>query len=398
MAKIKLTKSNIDDLQAGARDIVHWDDVLAGFGLKVTPKGRKVFFVLYRTRDGAARLRKYTIGPYGTVTPAIARSTAQRILAARQEGRDPANEKRQARLKNNQDVIDAVVDSYLLRFASRNRSSGETERILKREVLNAWSGRSIHGITKKDVLALLDRIVDRGSPGTANRTFKALRALFNWCIERSLIEKSPCAGMSKPSSEKARARVLSDEELVAVIRAARKMGFPYGAMVEFLIFTAQRRGEVAGLVWAEVDLETAIWHLPASRTKNGRSHIVHLSPEALALLKAIPHRNGYVFSIGGARPFSNFVKNKQKLDELSSVMDWVIHDLRRTVVTGMASLGVAPHVADKVLNHQAGTISGVAAIYQRHEFLDDRKKALLLWGKHLNSKLLRGPLFDVIAA
>src|SRR5688572_27313180 len=194
MAKIKLTKANIDDLQGSAKDIVYWDDALAGFGLKVTPKGRKVFFVLYRTRDGKARLRKYTIGPYGTVTPAIARATAQRILAARQEGRDPAGEKRQARIKNTLDVLDTVVDSYLLRFVSRNRSAGETKRILKREVLSAWSGNSIHSITKHDVIALLDQIVDRGSPGTANRTFKALRALFNWCIERSLLEKSPCAG------------------------------------------------------------------------------------------------------------------------------------------------------------------------------------------------------------
>jgi hypothetical protein len=113
MAKTKLTKSNIDGLQAGVEDVVYWDDTLAGFGLKVTPKGRKAFFVLYRTRDGSERLRKYTIGPSGSVTPAVARTTAQRVLAARQEGRDPAREKHQARIKNVQDAIDAVVDSYL---------------------------------------------------------------------------------------------------------------------------------------------------------------------------------------------------------------------------------------------------------------------------------------------
>jgi integrase len=390
MAKIKLTKANIDSLRAGVKDTVYWDDALAGFGLKVTPSGRKVFFVLYRTRDGSARLRKYTIGPYGTVTPAIARATAQRVLAARQEGRDPAGEKRQARIKNTLDVLDRVVDSYLLRFASRNRSAGETKRLLKREVLSVWSGRSIHSITKQDVISLLDQIVDRGSPGTANRTFKTLRALFNRCIERSLIEKSPCAGLSKPAPEKARDRFLSDEELVAVIKAARALSFPYGSMVEFLILTAQRRGEVAGLVWDEIDLVTAIWTLPANRSKNGRSHIVHLSPEALAVLKAVPHRSGFVFGLGGARPFSNFVDSKEKLDELSSVTDWVIHDLRRTVVTGMAALGVAPHVADKVLNHQTGTISGVAAVYQRHEFLVERKEALLAWGQHLRKKMSGG--------
>jgi integrase len=389
MAKIKLTKANIDSLMAAGQDVVYWDDAVAGFGLKVTPKGRKVFFVLYRTRNGATRLRKYTISPCGIVTPAIARATAQRVLAARQEGRDPAEEKRQSRLKNSQDVINAVVDSYLLRFVSTNRSAGETKRILKREALSAWSGRSIHGITKKDVVALLDKIVDRGSPGTANRTFKALRALFNWCIERSLLEKSPCAGMSKPMAERSRERVLTDEELVAVVQAARTMGFPYGAMVEFLVLTAQRRGEVAGLVWDEIDLENGIWHLPASRTKNGRGHIVHLSTEARSVLEALPHRSGYVFGTAGARPAISFSQNKLKIDQISFVTHWVIHDLRRTVVTGMASLGVSPHVADKVLNHQTGTISGVAAVYQRHEFLTERRDALLAWGQHLGSTLLR---------
>lgn len=397
MAKIKLTKSNIDGLQAGAQDVVYWDDLVAGFGLKVTPKGRKVFFVFYRTRDGSARLRKYTIGPYGTVTPAVARATAQRILAARQEGRDPAGEKRQARIKNVQDVIDAVVDSYLQRYASKNKSAGETKRVLKREVLSAWSGKSIHSISKQDIVSLLDKIVDRGSPATANRTYKAIRALFNWCIERSLIEKSPCAGTAKPAPERARARVLSDDELGAMIHAARTIGFPYGSMVEFLVLTAQRRGEAAGLVWDEIDLGKGIWHLPAIRTKNGRDHIVHLSAEAQAVLRATPRRTGYVFGTGEAVRFSNFTLLKQKLDELCSVDDWVLHDIRRTVITGMARLGVAPHVADKILNHQSGTISGVAAVYQRHEFLAEREVALKQWSHHVRSKLLKN-IHEAVAA
>jgi hypothetical protein len=159
MAKIKLTKSNIDRLEAGAKDLVYWDDAIAGFGLKVTPQGRKVFFVLYRTRGGAARLRKYTIGPYGIVTPATARAAAQRILAARQEGRDPAGEKRQARINDIRDRIDDVIETYFQRHASLKRSR-EAQRVLRREVLHAWSGKSVHAITKPDVVALLDQIVE----------------------------------------------------------------------------------------------------------------------------------------------------------------------------------------------------------------------------------------------
>ena len=398
MPKIKLTKASIDGLQAGAQDIVYWDDAIAGFGLKVMLKGRKVFFVLYRTRDWSAHLRKYTIGPYGTVTPATARAAAQRILAARQEGRDPAGEKRQARLKNIRDVIDAVVGSYLLRFAFKKRSAGETKRILHREVLSAWSGRSIHNINKQDVITLLDKIVDRGSPGTANRTYKAIRAMFNWCIKRSLLEKSPCAGMAKPAPEIARSRVLSDEELAAIIQAARKMGYPYGEMVEFLVLTAQRRGEVADLVWDELDLVNGVWCLPANRTKNGRSHIVHLTSEARALLARVPHRSGYVFRVQSSRPLTNFVANKKKLDELSRVHGWVIHDLRRTAVTGMARLGVPPHVADKILNHQSGTITGVAAVYQRHDFLTEREDALSNWARHVRAITILNTEPDLVAA
>jgi integrase len=305
MAKIKLTKSNIDRLEAGPKDLVYWDDAIAGFGLKVTPQGRKVYFALYRTRDGAARLRKYTIGAYGIVTPAIARIAAQRILAARQEGRDPAGEKRQARMKDIRDKIDDVVETYFQRHTSLKRSR-EAQRVLQREVLRAWSGKSIHTITKPDVVALLDQIVDRGSPSTANRTYKILRALFNWCIGRSLLEKSPCTGLSLPVSEKARDRVLLDDELVSVIRAARSIGFPYGSLVEFLILTAQRRGEAAGLLWSEIDLEKGIWLLPASRAKNNREHIVHLSPEAKRVLEATPRRTGYVFGTKETNPFSNF--------------------------------------------------------------------------------------------
>jgi integrase len=161
------------------------------------------------------------------------------------------------------------------------------------------------------------------------------------------------------------------------------MGGPYGGIVELLALTGQRREEVAQMTWDELALGQHIWTLPKSRTKNGKQHVVHLSAQATAVLDRVPKNGPFVFSILGRRPFHDFSKAKRVLDRLSAVSHWRVHDLRRTCVSGMARLGIAPHVADKILNHQTGTISGVAAVYQRHEFLAERQAALDLWGAHV---------------
>jgi integrase len=177
--------------------------------------------------------------------------------------------------------------------------------------------------------------------------------------------------------------VLGDDELARVLLAARRIGYPYGSIVELLALTGQRREEVAQLTWDEVDIAHSTWELPASRTKNGKLHIVYLSHEAIAVLNRTPAVGDFVFSLSGVKPFQSFSAAKRELETLSGVSDWRLHDLRRTCVSGMARLGVAPHVADKILNHQAGTISGVAAVYQRHEFLAERRDALERWGTHI---------------
>jgi len=172
-----------------------------------------------------------------------------------------------------------------------------------------------------------------------------------------------------------------------VILAARKMGGPYGGIVELLALTGQRRGEVAGLTWQELNLEQRVWTIPKSRTKNAKAHVVHLSEQSMAALRRADQRGSLVFSLLGTKPFQEFSRAKVLLDQLSGVGGWRLHDLRRTLASGMARLAVAPHVADKILNHQAGTISGVAAVYQRHEFLAEREQALDIWGAHIGKLL-----------
>lgn len=207
---------------------------------------------------------------------------------------------------------------------------------------------------------------------------------FSWCLGRAILESSPALGIQSGYREVSRDRVLSDEELPRVIKAAREIGGPFGGVVEFLARTGQRREEFSQMSWDEVDLDRRIWTLPASRAKNGRLHVVHLSEQAAAVLTQ-PHRGQTFIFSNTSRPYQRFSRSKRRLDAMSGVRNWVLHDLRRTCVSGMARLGVAPHVADKILNHQSGTISGVAAVYQRHEFLNERKETLELWGHHVET-------------
>jgi integrase len=382
MPRLKLTKSAIDSLPTPESDVVYWDAGCPGFGLKVTRKGRKVFVVLYRTAGAGSQLRKYTIGPYGRVTLHQARVAAQKVFAAKLEGRDPAAEKLEAKRRVVADRVDDLLETFISQRLSQNRSGDEIARLLRRE-LEPWAGRSIHEVSKRHVVEVVAAVDQRGAPIAANKTLKSVKTFLHWCVGRAVLNQSPAEGVPLPSREVARDRILDDTELVQIIIAARKIGGPYCCVVEFLVLTGQRREEVAGLTWDELNISQRIWTIPKSRTKNAKAHVVHLSEPALAVLKRAHRRGPVVFSSLASKPFQDFSRSKRELDRLSGVTRWRLHDLRRTCVSGMARLGVAPHVADKILNHQAGTISGVAAVYQRHEFLAERREALERWGAHV---------------
>jgi len=387
MPTIHMTKSAVDALKAASKDTVYWDAGLPGFGVKVTPRSRKVFVVLYRIGGAGSRLRKYTIGPYGRVTLQMARAEAQKVLAARLEGRDPATEKRESKRRMTADRVDDLIEVFIVQHVSKTRKAAEISRLLRREVVSRWGNRCVHAIGKRDIVELASEIAQRGTPMAANTLLKVIKTFLNWCVGRAVIDASPAEGVPLPGKEVARDRVLTNNELASVIRAARQIGGAYGGIVEMLALTGQRREEVAQMVGDEIDFNSRTWTLPGSRTKNGKPHIVHLSEACIKLIKRASGLGSYVFSISGVKPFQNFTNAKRALDELSGVTGWRLHDLRRTCVSGMAGLGVPPHVADKILNHQSGTISGVAAVYQRHEFLAERQAALNLWGAHIGQLL-----------
>src|SRR5262245_25318710 len=199
MPRIQLTKSAIDALPTPKSDVVYWDAACPGFGVKVTPKGRKVFIVLYRTGGAGSKLRKYTIGPYGRVTLHHARVAAQKVFAARLEGRDPAAEKRESNRRIVADRVEDLLETFITQRLSQNRSGDEIARLLRREVGRIWTVRSIHQVGKRDVVGLVSAIEQRGTPIAANKTLKSIKTFLSWCVGRAVLDKSPAEGVPLPS-------------------------------------------------------------------------------------------------------------------------------------------------------------------------------------------------------
>ena len=254
MPRVKLTKSAIDTLPTPANDTVYWDSGCPGFGVKITPKGRKVFIVLYRAGGAGSRLRKYTIGPYGRVTLHQARAATLKIFAARSEGRDPAAEKQLERRRLVVDNVEDLVELFINEHVSKARSAREISRLLRREVLPCWGTRSVHEISKRQVIELVSEVYGRGTPSAANKLLKTVKGFFGWCVGRAILDASPANGLMAPARERPRDRVLDDDELARIIRAAWQIHGAYGGVVELLALTGQRREEVAQLTWDEIDL------------------------------------------------------------------------------------------------------------------------------------------------
>ena len=223
MAEVhKLTKTFIDGIRPGDRDAIYWDTETKGFGLKVTPKGRMVFVVMHRPKGHLGAAKKYTIGKFGDFTVQQARVRAQEVLLEGRRGSDLGARERAEKHRSATDRIDMLVEDFLAKHASQNRTHKETKRILDREMLPKMGKRSIHDITKHDVIGIVERVAARGSMTMANRTLAAVRKFFNWCVSRGLIEWSPAHGVVAPTKERSRDRVLKDAEIGAIMKVAAR--------------------------------------------------------------------------------------------------------------------------------------------------------------------------------
>jgi integrase len=384
---MRLTTRAVEAARPGTARREIADSIIIGLYLIISHlTGAKSWCVRYRFRGIS---RKLTLGRFPALSLKDARELAARALRAVAEGRDPAREKVEARSAR-VDSIDSVVAEFLERHVKRTnrpRTQYEVERLLRVHVLPKWHGRLIRDIAKRDVLDLLDHVVDGGTPILANRLLATIRKMFAWAVARDILTVSPCTGITPPSVEQSRDRTLSDDELRLVWQAAEQVGYPFGTMTQVLILTGQRRDEVAKARWSEIDIARRLWRLPPERMKNNKPHEVFLSTATIAVLQSLPRFAGsnYVFTTDGTTSSTGFSRGKTCLDALLPVTipHWVLHDLRRSVASGMAKLGVQLPVVEKILGHTSGSFRGVAGIYQRHDYASEKAKALETWGQHI---------------
>jgi integrase len=381
------------------------DGLLAGLYLIVQPSGSKSWAVRYRR---GTKSRKHTLGPYPTLGLREAREHARKALLRVQAGGDPGLDKKIERRRaiDGKDSFEAVARLFIERhLRKKNRSWREAARLLgivpdpdrqetddpksfvlvKNGITARWRDRKVSEIRRADIIALLDDIVDRGAPIVANRTLATLRKLFNWSIERDLIEANPCTGVKPPAAERSRDRVLSEDELRKVWTATDEIGWPFGPIVQLLILTGQRRDEVGAMEWSELDLDKALWTLPRGRVKNDSGHEVPLSPAAVAIIQKLRRINGskFVFTTTGKTPVSGYPKAKNAMVEKSGVHEWRIHDLRRTVASGLARIGVTLPVIERILNHVSGSFGGIVGVYHRHDYAAEMRAALDSWAREV---------------
>jgi integrase len=415
--------------------VTYWDRNLPGFGLRIgAPRpgkheGRKTWIVMGRV-DGKPVM--VTIGTLAQV-PKLdnARKAAREAIRKMQEGTNPLVERKaekalraaeaEAAAAAAREAAEGQFAAVAARFLATNgighpsrrrpwapKYATEFRRILEHDVLPRWGTRPIRLITKHDVNELLDakaRTRERPRKGTnggagvqANRTLTRLKTLFMWAQDQELVDRNPVVGVLLRGEERARDRVLTESDIVTFWSGTDQVDWRAGAILKLLLLTAQREGEVAGMRRGELDLEKRTWTIPRERTKSRRAHVVHLSELAAEIIDDLPEFDGdLVFPTRNDTPFNNWKEVKERLDTAMGVTDWIIHDLRRTATTIMAEhLKVAPHVADKILNHSAGAISGVAAIYNRSAYLDERKAALEALGRWISDLVRPGGSAKVV--
>jgi integrase len=396
---LKLTEKVIASLacDGGKKDRLVFDDALPGLGIRVSASGSKNFLVQYRAASGSKR--RLPIGVWGAVTLDQARQAAKTILGQVAAGRDPFGDRRAdrklARFHASAErlTLKTLISEWSEVGLAARRESYRREAVRAISVAFAdFLDRRADGLQRADIVRVSDRLVKVGKRATAGRTQAYGRACYSWAVRRGRLEANPFIGLPIVT-DKARDRVLTDLEVGAIYRGAAEMPYPFGPLVQLLLLTSQRREEVAGMRWSEISADRAIWTIPADRSKNGKTHIVHLTAVAQAVFDRIPRdqTTDLVFTTNGKRSVSGFSKMRVRLGKTIAASsaqsvndDWRVHDFRRTCVTWLAGAGFNTGVADKLLNHQTATgLSTVGAVYQRSQFLPERKAALERWGAHV---------------
>ena len=384
----KLTNDAVRNLPAGpSGDAIYPDSDprsgVPGLCLRVREGGSRTFII--RWRQGQFQ-RRATIGKVGVLSLDEARKAARKALVGIDEGNDPVAVRAKSRADSKL-IFETLAREYL-DVRVRDMKPGSLDQC-QRHLLKCFKPLhrlAIGKINRATISVELRAIANKSGPVQADRARSTLSAMFGWCVGEGILEANPVFGTNKQSKAKSRERILTDDELVAVWTAAPASDF--GRIVKLLMLTGQRREEIAALQRAEIG--DGVLALPAARTKNSRAHDVPLSPQALTVLGDQPQRVGREHVFGeGEGGFSGFSSAKDRLDKASGVTDWTLLDLRRTMATRMADLGVQPHVIEAILNHVSGHKAGVAGVYNRSTYAAEKRAALDLWGAHVQTLLAR---------
>jgi integrase len=386
---MKLDSKTVANLKLGDKsDQIFFDDALPGFGYRLRRgaggKINKSWIAQYRRAGGT---RRRLIGNANIIGLEAARAAAKKILAAVALGQDPQQDRVDRRAKD-QHSMRSVVLEYLdaKKNAVRPRTLVETGRYLSTGTyFKPLHSMPIDAIKRKDIATRLVAITREHGSITAARARASLSAFFSWVLQMGYVEQNPVIGAVQPEDSKGRERVLSDTELAAVWRACGDDD--YGRIIRLLILTGARRAEIGGLRFSELDPDAGTWTLPGERAKNGRTHTLPLPAVAWDIIAAVPHRahRDQLFGARAAEGFTDWALKLELDDRLQGKMagSWTVHDIRRTVATRMADLGIQPHIIEQVLNHQGGHKRGVAGIYNRSSYEREVRTALATWADHV---------------
>lgn len=435
MARANLSKRTVDAVEPASRDQFIWDASLTGFGLKVTPLGRKVFIFQYRIAPpgeaSKTAAKRYTIGKYGNVTPDQARKRAE-VLAGmvangidpRQAEKDQATEKRQQRAAAERKerleselafsaYADRWLDHYEHEKGRRPKSVAAAKAIVRNYLKPALGNLPMPHIGRDELQPIIDAIPAK-QRATRRNVFAYASILFGWATRRGDVPANPLAAMEKPPAPAPRQRVLSDDEIKAVWLASFGLTKPFGQFFRFLILSGQRRNEVAGMAWQELDRESRAWTIPSERAKNNGANIVPLGPTMIAELDALAGaaeddkpvwpKTGFVLTTKGNAPISGMSKAKAALDsKVAKARDdeplphWQIHDLRRTLATGFQRMGIRLEVTEATINHISGSRAGIVGVYQLHDWAEEKRAALEAWDARILT-LVSGEKADNVIA
>lgn len=424
MATARITKRAIEGLIASAEQLGKpqflWDAEIKGFGIKASPKGACSYVVQKSIGGREGKDQRVTIGHYPTKHIDEARDEARKAVSNVHDGGDIAEARRQVKQAQKDRLsteLLATFEVYLTKRATPGRYWPEVESLFKNAIIPELGERTpVQAISKRDIRSLIDA-KEAKHPDAARNWFSHLRPFFKWCVERDLIPFSPMDTLTPPALAGARDRILTEDELKVFWKATEAIGYPFGPFYQLLLLTAQRREEVAAMTWPEMKLgkTEGEWIIPKERTKNGKEHLVHLSPSVVSILYGLPTISKFVFTTNGTAPISGYSKAKAKLDKLIAAecasvaagqspdfrqqifqSEWRVHDLRRTAASGMAELGFQPHIVERVLNHISGAQGGLVGVYQRFEYADERQKAVEAWSNKLSSLLTHSSRENVV--